>query len=99
MATTPEGKVKRDVKKFLIEIGAWFYMPVQNGMGVTGIPDFIVCINGRFVAIETKAPGKLSNLSANQQAQLASISRAGGATLVADSVDTVKVFFRMGGFY
>ena len=94
---TPEGRVKADVKKFLVSIGAWFYMPVQNGMGVVGIPDIICCIKGRFVAIETKAPGKIANVSANQRAQLERIVGAGGLSIVADDVDTVKVILHMSG--
>ena len=38
MALTPEGRVKAAVKKWLSARNIWFYMPVQNGMGVTGIP-------------------------------------------------------------
>jgi hypothetical protein len=69
MAQTPEGKVKDAVKKILREHGIWFYMPVQNGMGVTGIPDFVCCWHGEFIAIETKAPSAQDphdKLTANQ---------------------------------
>ena len=62
MARTPESIVKAGVEKVLAEFGAWYYMPVQNGMGVSGIPDFIACIDGKFIAIETKAPGKESRV-------------------------------------
>ena len=33
-------------------------MPMQNGMGTLGIPDFIGHYKGFFFAIETKAPGQ-----------------------------------------
>lgn len=84
MATTPEGKVKAKVKKILEKHGAYYYMPVQNGMGVVGIPDIIACLNGRFIAIETKAPGKKKNVTPNQQRQLDLIAEAGGVALVID---------------
>lgn len=84
MGQTPEGKVKAAVKKLLKKHGVYFYMPVQNGMGVVGIPDFICCIRGHFMAIETKAPGKRNNTTANQKRQLALISEAGGIALVVD---------------
>lgn len=58
MASTPEKRVKEAVKKILRAHDIWFYMPVQNGMGVTGIPDFVCCWWGEFIAIETKAPSK-----------------------------------------
>lgn len=83
---TPEGKVKDAVKKWLRERGYWFYMPVQNGMGVVGIPDFICCCNGRFLAIETKAPGRRGNLSPNQKHRIEEINAANGVTIVVDDV-------------
>ena len=79
----------------------WFYMPVQNGMGVTGIPDLICCAPvtitedmvgkrlGVFMGIETKAPGKAKNTTANQKRNLENIHMAGGIAVVA--VDTSVV--------
>ena len=86
---TPEGKVKAAVKKYLQAQGVWFWMPVSNGMGQVGIPDFICCFNGMFIAIETKAPGKLSNVTANQQRVIDEIKSHGGLALVVDSVDSL----------
>jgi hypothetical protein len=83
MARTPEGKVKDAVKKLLKERGIFFYMPVQNGMGVVGIPDLICCDQGAFLAIETKAPGKRGNLTPNQEHRIMEIHAAGGAAIVA----------------
>jgi hypothetical protein len=90
---TPEGKVKADVKKFLKSIGCWYFLPVSNGMGQVGIPDFICCFQGRFVAIETKAPGKLSNTTANQDRVIYEIKLAGGSAIVVDNVEQVKAYF------
>jgi hypothetical protein len=90
---TPEAKVKADVKKFLKSIGCWYFLPVSNGMGQVGIPDFICCYQGRFVAIETKAPGKLSNTTANQDRVISEIKLAGGSAIVVDNVEQVKAYF------
>lgn len=90
MARTPEGKVKDDVKKVLKEFGIWYYMPVQNGMGRVGIPDFVCCDNGRFLTIETKAPGKTGSLTENQLRVTQEINAAGGATIVTDNAETVR---------
>jgi hypothetical protein len=92
MGQGPEAKVKAAVKKLLKERGIWYYMPVQNGMGVTGIPDLICCWDGQFLAIETKAPGKLANLSANQENRLREIDAAGGYAIVVDDVSQVREF-------
>ena len=86
MAKTPEGKVKDQVKKYLDSIGAYWYMPVSNGMGRVGAPDFLVCHNGRFIGIETKAPGKRGNTTANQEREMAAIRKANGVSIVVDDV-------------
>lgn len=86
---TPEGKVKAKVKNWLDKNGIWFYMPVQTGYGVSGIPDFVCCANGKFLAIETKAPGRISNVSDKQALQIAAIGAAGGVAVVVDSVESL----------
>lgn len=90
---TPEGKVKDQVRKFLKAQRVWYYQPVQNGMGVVGIPDFVCCWNGRFLGIETKAPGKRGDTTANQKRVLAEIADHGGYSIVVDDVEQLKEFF------
>lgn len=90
MAMTPEGKVKKKVKEYLQSIGAWYYMPVSNGMGRVGCPDILVCYKGLFMAFETKAPGKIKNVTANQQREIDGIQRANGLAHVVDDVEQVK---------
>jgi len=78
---TPEGRVKAKVKKALDKLGTdcWRFMPVQTGYGVPAL-DYLLCIRGRFVAIETKAPGK--RLTALQEGTKAAMEAAGGIVLV-----------------
>lgn len=87
----PEGKVKKDVKAWLVKHGAYYYMPVSNGMGRVGAPDFIVCLAGRFIGIETKAPGKRSTATPNQLREIEWINRAGGFAFVVDDVAQLDV--------
>lgn len=84
MATTPEGRVKNAVRKYLQARSIWYYQPVQNGMGVVGIPDFICCWDGRFLAIETKAPGKRNDTTPNQKRVIEAINTHGGTAVVID---------------
>lgn len=93
MAKTPEGVVKDACKKFLKERGAWFFMPVSNGMGQVGIPDIIICYKGVFVAIETKAPGKKLQTTANQDRVIEAIRKADGFAWVVDNPDDLKPLF------
>ena len=90
MGMTPEGKVKKAVKDYLKSIGAWYYMPVTNGMGRVGCPDILVCYKGLFMAFETKAPGKIKNVTANQEREITDIISANGLALVVDDVEQVK---------
>jgi hypothetical protein len=87
---TPEGRVKAKVKDYLKSIGAWYYMPVSNGMGRVGCPDILVCYRGLFMAFETKAPGKIKNVTPNQQREIDEITRAYGLACVVDDVEQVK---------
>jgi hypothetical protein len=90
MAATPEGAIKREIAKTLKKLGVFYYMPVQNGMGKTGIPDFIVCVNGKLIGIEAKAPGKAGNLSANQLQVQKEIIQAKGIYLVVSTVEEAR---------
>jgi predicted RecB family endonuclease len=54
---TPESRVKEKVRAALRAAGAYWHMPVQNGMGAPSL-DFVGCHEGRFFAVETKAGGK-----------------------------------------
>jgi hypothetical protein len=93
MSRTPEGRVKDAVKKWLAERGAYFYMVVPNGFSRAGVPDFLVCLHGRFVGIETKAPGKRRNTTALQKRELAWIETSGGVSLVVDDVSQLDTYF------
>jgi hypothetical protein len=84
--TTPEGRVKDRVKKLLKRFDAIYYhMPVMNGMGAPTL-DFICCVRGYYLAIETKAPGKVP--TPRQELTIAAISKAGGYVFVVDGDDT-----------
>ena len=58
--STPEGKVKKKLLDFLKSLGGdcFYYMPVQNGMGQSGIPDIMAIIKGVPFAFECKATPK-----------------------------------------
>lgn len=87
---TPEGRVKVAVRKWLKEKGIWYFQPASNGMGVSGIPDFICCWRGWFLAIETKAPGKIKATTANQDRVIGEIQQHQGIAVVVDDVDQLE---------
>ena len=97
MKQKPEGVVKNEVKKILLSYGifpakdahqftkachGWYFMPSQNGFGITAVPDFIGHYQGKFFAIETKAPGKVPTKL--QQFQLDALNISGAKAFTID---------------
>jgi len=85
---TPEGKVKKKVKEVLREHEAYFFMPVQNGMGMPSL-DFIGCHRGFAYAIETKAPKK--RLTPRQEGTRRVMEASGMKVFVIDDSTTEAV--------
>jgi hypothetical protein len=67
-------------------------MPAANGFGKVGVPDFICCWRGKFLAIEAKAKGKREYTTANQNIRIEEIRSARGWALVVDDVEQLKEF-------
>lgn len=84
MAVTPEGKVKKLVRKVLEEFSPQLYSnwPVPSGYGTPSL-DCLVCYHGVFIAIETKAPGK--KLTPRQMSTLIEMGNAGAMTFIIEN--------------
>jgi len=104
--TTPEKKVKDKVKKMLVEVGAYYFMPATGGYGRSGVPDLVACIKGKFIGIECKA-GK-GKPTALQEKNLMDISCAGGYAIAVNEngLEDLKTFLQVlqkqegvGGFF
>ena len=79
---TPEGRVKRKVSAALKQLPACYrFMPVQQGLGASTL-DYLCCVAGQFVAVETKAPGR--QLTPRQAIVADEIRKAGGLVFVVD---------------
>ncbi len=89
-----ERLIKQAIRKWIQRnwLGAWIFMPVQSGMGMAGVPDFIVCkptvvtqemvgkTIGVLVGIEAKREG--GKPTPLQLKQLHGISDAKGVAVV-----------------
>lgn len=81
--STPEGKIKTALKRELARVPECYqFWPVQMGLGAATL-DCLLCVSGRFVAVETKAPGK--RLTTRQEITAAAIAKAGAMVYVVDS--------------
>ena len=85
MAATPEKLVKNKIKVILQDGGVYYAMPIGSGYGNAGVPDFLACVNGRFLAVEAKA-GK-GKTTALQDAHLEKIRAAGGVSMVVNELN------------
>lgn len=89
--TTPEGKVKNQIKAWLKEIGAYQYWPVPFGYSAPMV-DCIVCYKGHFVVIEVKRLG-VEQATPRQQACLHEIEKHDGKAICTDSLLKLQLQF------
>lgn len=80
MASTPEKKVKDQVVKTLKANGVYYFFPATFGMGRSGVPDIICCVEGRFLAIECKAGN--NKPTALQDREMNAIVTSGGSAMI-----------------
>lgn len=85
MAMTKESKVKETIKKILADEGIYYFMPSGNGYGRSAIPDFVCCVNGKFLAIEAKADALKPTLL--QARELSRIFDAGGTGIYVNATN------------
>lgn len=76
-----EKTFENKVKAFLADQGCWFVKYWGGGeFTKAGIPDLLICCNGKFLGVELKAKnGKPSEL---QKWNIAKIKEAGGVGLI-----------------
>jgi Holliday junction resolvase len=96
MASTPEKKVKNEIKKLLDQCGAYYFSPVTGGFGSSGVPDLVACIQGRFIGIEAKS-GK-GKPTALQEKNLITIMQKGGISILVNEngIEDLKLLLRTG---
>ena len=85
----PEAKVKDEIRAYLKSQGAYQFWPVQTGYGAATL-DCLCCWRGLFLGIEVKRGDTRPPPTVRQQQTAQEIAAAGGATVVAYSVEDVK---------
>ena len=84
-----ESDITKSILKYLKTLPRCFFWKEHGGIyGTSGIPDIIVCIDGRFIALEIKTQkGKTTPL---QNAAIRKIHSSGGFAFVVRSVEEAK---------
>ena len=75
---TPESKVKRKIYEILKKYNVYYFSPIMNGYGKSGV---IACYKGVFIGIECKATEK-NKPTDLQLRNLNDIKMKGGKALV-----------------
>ena len=84
-----ESEIVSKILQYLKTLPECFYWKEHGGpYGTNGIPDIIICCQGRFIALEVKTPS--GRPTALQQAVIRKITRAGGKAHIVRSVDEVR---------
>lgn len=84
-----EKEITNAIIRYLKTVPNCFCWKEHGGIyGTAGIPDIIICKDGRFIAFEVKmGKGKLTKL---QESTIKKILAAGGTAFVVRSVDEVR---------
>lgn len=108
MASTPEGRVKKEIAALLKRYDLYYHMPVTGGYGHSGVLDYSACQPitipasavgqrlGRYLGIEAKSVKTRHGVTALQQRTIDNIQAAGGLALVVneDNLDELERILR-----
>jgi hypothetical protein len=88
---SPEDRFKNRVLRELREEfgGVWFTVP-RTKYGRSGVSDVVGCYNGRFVALEFKAPNSSYKATPSQLKFLDDVEAERGLGMVIDSLEAVE---------
>lgn len=91
--TTPEGRIKLAIDHILKNYSqqGWWFKPVQSGYGAKTV-DYLGCLNGRFFAIEAKAPGEQPTKF--QRLSMLNMLRAGATVFIISKPDGLAALKR-----
>ena len=89
MAQTPESLIKAQIRAILKKHNVYYAMPIGTGYGNSGVPDFLCCVNGLFIAIEAKSGN--NKPTALQNKNIREIQDAGGVALVINETNMADI--------
>lgn len=72
-----EKNFENKIKKYLESMDIWTLKTFSNGVQRSGIPDLLICHNGRFIGMEVKAVGG-TFVDAKQPENIRWINKCGG---------------------
>lgn len=98
MSHSPEWHEKQAIKAYLMQYGLfiWYFCPMMNGFGKSGVPDILGCYFGKMFGIEVKRPG--CKPTTIQKRRMEEIEAAGGKAFWGTAEKVIPEFeFWIGG--
>ena len=87
-----EAALQKKVIQELRAQGCYVFKVVGGPAQQRGTPDLLICVNGRFVAIELKVPGK--SAAPLQLLELQKVRNAGGKAEVFNDIENIRRFIQ-----
>jgi len=92
-----ESDVQADIRKALeVEVGGFWWKVVGGRFQRTGLPDLVGVVQGYFIGIEVKVPGRANTLTAIQASTIIRINKEKGLSFMSTSpehaVQTVRAW-------
>lgn len=69
---------------------AWFFNIGGNASQRSGVPDILVCINGRLIGLELKREDGTGRPSKQQEIECRKINNAGGIAIITNNFEQIK---------
>lgn len=92
-----ESELQRRIVSWLNKQPKTFAAKIHGGPHqVAGLPDIVMCREGRFYGLEVKLPGKEKTLTPRQRSKIKKIRQAGGWSAVVTSLEDVTTLLGMG---
>ena len=86
-----EKAITKKIRDWLkLQPNVWFFKVHGGPHQAAGVPDLILCVNGHFVALEVKRPGKKATVLQTRTIQ--QINNSNGDAHIVTSLDEVKEF-------
>jgi len=89
-----ERDLGKQIDRFLKSLEVFSFHPHGGGVQRKGLPDRLICYEGRFIGLEIKLPGKEHTLTRLQAVTLQRIRDAGGVAEMVTSVKQVRDILR-----
>lgn len=85
-----ESQLQKEVINYLKSKAIYHINIYGSGFTAKGTPDLIICLNGKFIALELKTPKKTGKESPAQKIRAKQIINSKGIYLCMDNLDEIK---------